>query len=668
MRFRVVTFLAVAGLFVSPVIHAQDFPPPDLQSDIAPPAHIAYVDGRATLDRENETDDAIPGVPLVSGDRLRTERGRVELLFPDGTALDIDEFSSVEMQSPTLLRVTEGRVLLIVTGANDPRYAANFHIDTPVAGVDTYGPGEYRLSLLNGRFGVEAELAVLRGSAALTGDRGSIPLRPGERSSAVVGGTPSYPQYFNSARFDAFDRWVDARRDDRRGVQSAQYLPQDLRMYGGIFDRDGSWAYESQYGGYVWYPTVAADWRPYYDGYWASIPAYGWTWVGGPRWGWPTHHYGRWGLNGARWYWVPDRRWGPAWVSWTSAPGYVGWCPLGYNNRPVFGLSVSIGSRWNGWNAWVVVPHDRFGVRHQPVRQWAIGPDRLPARTSFVAPASSPIPAPRVSYRAANGTEGRRARPGDRQWEPRPPAASQQNGGSIRTAPRNSRSGDALIYSNRSQVPQRSQAPDDGRRGQFRTAVPRQQDSGTAAPQYSIPTPSNRQSDGGVFSRAGRRAGDSNTPSYSAPGAPPVEHAPTIGSLPRGARRSAEPVSPEYAPARGASGVSPAYAPPRGAPPVSPAYAPPPSAPSGETNPSYRRRETPQYSAPPAPPAQERPRYQRDSGGARQDDGGGGRRAVPRDGGARASGGDGNGQQQGGGQQGTRGGESGAPRGARRGR
>src|SRR5688572_19473180 len=82
------------------------------------PAHLAFVDGSATLEREGQSEPADAGMPLVAGDRLRTTRGRVEVLFPDGTALEVDEYASIELQAPTLLRLTAGRVLLIVAGVN----------------------------------------------------------------------------------------------------------------------------------------------------------------------------------------------------------------------------------------------------------------------------------------------------------------------------------------------------------------------------------------------------------------------------------------------------------------------------------------------------------------------------------------------------------------------
>jgi hypothetical protein len=119
------------------------------------------------------------------------------------------------------------------------------------------------------------------------------------------------------------------------GAESTAHLPPELNVYGGAFDQYGAWQYDAPYG-YVWYPTVAADWRPYYYGYWSSVPTYGPTWIGVDAWSWPTHHYGRWGYARNRWFWIPGRTWGAAWVSWASAPGYVSWCPLGFDGRPVF--------------------------------------------------------------------------------------------------------------------------------------------------------------------------------------------------------------------------------------------------------------------------------------------------------------------------------------------
>lgn len=440
------------------------------------PAHLAIVDGTAMLDREDVSEPAASGTPLVAGDRLRTERGRVEVLFPDGSALAVDEYSLIELQAPALLRVLGGRVILVVTGADRPDSAGRFQIDTPAASVATYGPGEYRISL-SGRDGDQVELAVVRGSASLVTDGGSMPLRAGERTIASAGALPFSPQFFNSARYDAFDRWATQHRDARMSSLSAQYLPSDLRMYGGTLDRHGSWEYESQYG-YVWYPTVGADWRPYYDGYWSPLPAYGWTWVGLELWSWPTHHYGRWGHVHNRWFWIPQRHWAPAWVSWGGAPGYVSWSPLDYHNRPVFGFSIS--SR-HGWNGWTVVSRDHFGSRRHHVRQYAVNPRGLPSNTPFIAQSSAPTaPARAVPRRFTDGAVS---------------AGVSERGGSGSAVPR-SRRGSA--FGSVAQEPRYGSRPtDDERRGP--RSVIRQPGSATA-PQQGGP--------GGWDERRGGDRGD----------------------------------------------------------------------------------------------------------------------------------------------------------------
>lgn len=370
-------------------------------SEVGTPAHIAFVEGDATIDRENYSEPAVSSMPLVAGDRLRTDRGRLEVLFPDGSSLALDEFSSIELQAPTLFRVTSGRILLTVAGAANPASAAHFQIDTPTSSATTDGPGEYRVAILSGPTGAQTELAILRGSGALMTERGSTPLRAGERSVAWENDAPSEPQGFNSARFDAFDRWASARRDARLGrAASTQHLPADLRVYGGALDRGGSWQYEAAYGN-VWYPTVSADWRPYYHGYWSTIPYYGWTWIGLDVWAWPTHHYGRWGHLRNRWFWIPGNRWGPAWVSWGAAPGYVSWSPLGFDNRPVFGLSVGVGDQRAGW---VTVSRSHFG-RGRYANRHAVAPRGLPGRTPFVVQGAPPV-APSVAVPRANASRG----------------------------------------------------------------------------------------------------------------------------------------------------------------------------------------------------------------------------------------------------------------------
>ena len=182
--------------------------------------------------------------------------------------------------------------------------------------------------------------------------------------------------------------------------QSATYLPQDLQTYGSTFDQFGSWQYDQPYG-YVWYPQVGPDWRPYSYGSWSPIRSYGWTWVGAEAWAWPTHHYGRWGFARNAWFWIPGRTWGAAWVSWSFADDYVSWCPLGWNGRPVFALSI--GSR-RGWDYWTV-PRRSFGNRDagfgirrpSTLSTRSLTDSRRPSAESRPLTPESQIPSPRGS-------------------------------------------------------------------------------------------------------------------------------------------------------------------------------------------------------------------------------------------------------------------------------
>ncbi len=569
----------------------------DLQSEVSP-AHVAVVEGAASLTRDSERDEVIMGSLLVPGDRIRTDRGRVEILFPDGSALDLDEFTSLELISPTRFRVTEGRLLLSVPGAARPSEAVRFAIDTPSASAETYGPGEYRLSMLTSPSGLQTELAVIRGSAALINDRGTMPLRSAERSLAWDGSAPSFPQTFNSARFDAFDRWAGALREDRLSRLSSQYLPPDLRVYGGALDRHGSWQYDAPYGN-VWYPNVDEDWRPYSDGSWAPVPSYGWTWIGVSSWAWPTHHYGRWGYERSRWFWIPDERWAPAWVSWGSAPGYVSWSPLGFDDRPLYGFSAA--SRSNGVG-WTVVARDHFDGPRRNVRQYAISPRGLPPNTPLVTQSAAPLPPSRSARRRVTGAplpNATSASPTPATGARRGSAAPRDREGPPATLPRVTEFGGAPIAERPVNGRDRSRAaapPQAGPLSSPESSTPRAVPRGTwpdpAGPSTTViysTTPPPRRLD--PADRIGPVAGPGPSPraTPSAPEMAPIPRAPDVPARPeirdawRPSRRSVPrpsdtapdlPSTPPSTPRRAAQST-PYSAPPDPTPDPTPASEPP---------------------------------------------------------------------------------------------
>lgn len=391
IRKASVVLCSIGALTWSSSVAAQP-PTSGGDGDLRAPAHVSVAEGSTTIDRDDEVVTATAGEALVPGDRLTTSGGRAEIWFADGSTLAIDERSSVELLSETLIRLDTGRVYLTVArrSADGREPTEAYRIDTASGSLIVDEPGEYGVSLASTppERRDEVELTVIRGSAALQTGIGSQTLRSGERLVVRADGGASYPERFNAARLDPFERWAVSLHAPRRTrTTSSQYLPQDLRMYGSTLDQYGAWEYEPSYG-YVWYPGVEPGWRPYYQGYWRPLPRYGWTWIAGDRWGWPTHHYGRWGYGRSRWFWIPDRRWGPAWVSWASAADFVSWCPLGFDNRPVFNFSLSVGNSWAGW---VVLPRHSFGLRNAWVSHHAFDGRRLPRSTAFAVHARAPI-------------------------------------------------------------------------------------------------------------------------------------------------------------------------------------------------------------------------------------------------------------------------------------
>ena len=360
----------------------------DTSSQIADaPAHISFVEGVAALDRDGRSEDAPANMPLLAGDRVRTRAGRVEILFADGSTLHLDHNTAIDLQSDELVRLLDGRIRLSIPGrARDVAY----RIDGPNAWAQISEAGEYRAAVIQNAGQTELEFAVLRGTAELVNEGGRTPLRAGERAFARADAAPSYAYVFNSASWDPFDRWSEGRRSERLAL-STQYLPDEVRPYAGTLDRYGAWQYESSYG-YVWYPRVDVGWRPYYHGRWTSLRPYGWTWIGSDAWAWPTHHYGRWGFSAGLWFWIPGRSWSPAWVSWAYAPGYVSWCPLGFNNRPVVQIvNVNTHRGYDPWRAWTVIPQRDFGVGF--VNRRVIYSTALDERTrsSFVSRDVAPV-------------------------------------------------------------------------------------------------------------------------------------------------------------------------------------------------------------------------------------------------------------------------------------
>jgi hypothetical protein len=315
------------------------------------PGHgrIRHVEPNVTLQRETETgaEEAAANTPFFPGDRVWSDGGgRAEFQFADGTVLRLDQRGKLDYVAHE-----EGRperiVLKLWSGglfvhAREGREGATVLIETPDGLVEIAERGVFRVDVESG----ETRLSAYEGEAALVAGGRKVGVGASERSYVRGGEAPEPARRFDArADEDDFSAWDR----DREGQQSwaddgRSYVPENLQAYSAELAANGVWRYEASVGN-VWQPYVSSGWRPYVSGRW-TWTAYGWTWVPAEPWGWAPSHYGRWGHSASfGWYWIPGRTWGPAWVSWASGGDYIGWCPLGWRDRPVYGYGHGYGYR-----------------------------------------------------------------------------------------------------------------------------------------------------------------------------------------------------------------------------------------------------------------------------------------------------------------------------------
>jgi hypothetical protein len=373
------------------------------------PPHVALVEGEALLHRDGETQTAVAGEPLQEGDRLETRAGRVEVLTGGGSAIYLDEHSSLEWTSPAVVRLRGGRLGLVA--ASLAGSAERFVIDSDGGSIWATMAGEY-YAALDGAAPSLLRLAVVRGAAELVSRGGVASVRAGEQAEVRADQTPSRPTAIQTALWAAFGDWMHERQAERVArAQVPETLPSALYGYANVLADYGSWETAEPYGA-VWYPVAASGWSPYSSGRWSHTKAFGWTWIGYDPWAWPTHHFGRWGYGYRGWFWVPGPRWGPAWVQWRAVDGFLAWSALGPHGGPAFdhrGVSHVYRARGfaDPWFAWTASPYDHFrrGRHVQPLgfaggqpplgggRSFAQRPGPQPGR-GFVGRGPGPRPAP----------------------------------------------------------------------------------------------------------------------------------------------------------------------------------------------------------------------------------------------------------------------------------
>jgi len=304
-------------------------------------ARISIMNGDVNVQR-GDSGDWVAGVvnaPLITGDRVGTgPASRAEIEFDAANALRIGANAEVHIAdlqySRYQLEMARGVATFRILRPSE----VNIEIDTPSVSVRPSRQGSVRIAVTESG---DTEVTARGGDVEVFTPRGSQWIRSGQ--SMLARGSASDPEFqiVAAAAPDDWDRWCDSRDHLVQQSQSSRYVGPGV--YGTEdLDNYGTWQSVPEYG-YVWQPTVAADWSPYYYGRWSWVDWYGWTWLSSDPWGWAPYHYGRWFHHAHYgWCWYPGvvtarHYWSPALVAFFGFGGgggigfgfgNVGWVPL----------------------------------------------------------------------------------------------------------------------------------------------------------------------------------------------------------------------------------------------------------------------------------------------------------------------------------------------------
>ena len=322
-------------------------------------ARLSLISGDVTVRRGDSGEDiaAEPNAPLVARDHVFTERAaRAEIQLDWANIIRLAPDSEVRMavlaDRNYRVELAEGTMTFRVLRDSE----AQVEISTPTASIRPKLQGTYRITV---RDDFSTEITVRSGDSDVFVGRDYTPLRSGQ--TLIVRGDPANPErnFVGFLPHDDWDSWNDSRDRDLERSDSYKYVSHDVYGADDLYGH-GRWIYDPPYG-WVWAPTVAANWAPYRDGRWYYTDYYGWTWLSADPWGWAPYHYGRWyqaprygwvwypGAIGPRHYWSPALvsffGWGTNIGSFNVAFGFgnVGWVPLAPYEiyRPWYGRNVN---------------------------------------------------------------------------------------------------------------------------------------------------------------------------------------------------------------------------------------------------------------------------------------------------------------------------------------
>jgi ferric-dicitrate binding protein FerR (iron transport regulator) len=271
---------------------------------------LSDVKGTLALDRKTGLgfEQTMQNMPIVEGEKLKTDDGYAEVEFEDNTTMRLAPNSQVDFSLLALrssgakastmnvvkgtvyvsTESTKGNEFLLVAGETKMTVAPSTHLRLEVNESRTV------VSVFNGSVEVQRG-----GETTLVSKKESLTLGADQMTVAKkVAGEP----------YDAWDK-ESIEYHQRYAMANTfagggnAYGLSDLNYYGSFINGGG-------YGSF-WQPYfVGAGWSPYANGVWAMYPGAGYSWVSPYPWGWLPYHSGTWSFfPGYGWGWQPGGTW-----------------------------------------------------------------------------------------------------------------------------------------------------------------------------------------------------------------------------------------------------------------------------------------------------------------------------------------------------------------------
>ncbi len=316
---------------------------------------LSDVKGMLALDRKTGLgfEQTMQNMPIVEGEKLKTEDGYAEVEFEDNTTMRLAPNSQVDFSLLALrssgakastmnvvkgtvyvsTESTKGNEFLLVAGETKMTVAPSTHLRLQVNESRTV------VSVFNGSVEVQRG-----GETTLVSKKESLTIGADQMTVAKkVAGEP-------------YDAWDKESIDYHKRYAAANafagggntYGLSDLNYYGSFINAGGS---------SFWQPYfVGAGWSPYANGLWALYPGAGYSFVSPYPWGWLPYHTGTWSFfPGYGWGWQPGGSWN------------------GLNNVGMNGGTIATGTMPTGTMPTGTVPTNGLGKNpmHSPLRSAA---------------------------------------------------------------------------------------------------------------------------------------------------------------------------------------------------------------------------------------------------------------------------------------------------------